>query len=226
MLKAVVFDLDHTLYDRYETLRVIVPLFREKFKINDNITDQYFWERIVWADKHFVHRGWGEIYGHLCEKDIFKEIPTYDEYQDFLLSCFKKIAVPFDFSIPTLKKIREMGYKTGLITNGNPKVQTCKIDMLKLEPFFDEIIISGACPYDKPQPEIFKLMAEKLGIETSEMMYVGDHPHFDIEGSRSAGCIPVWVKTTGTWIFPEYKKPEIQVDTVEELVEIIARIDN
>ncbi len=221
MIRAVVFDLDHTLYDRYETLRLIVPLFREKFKINDNISNDYFWERIVWADRHFVHRGWGEIYGHLCEKNIFKEIPTYEEYESFLLSCFKKIAVEFPFAIPTIKRLHETGLKVGLITNGKPEVQEKKIKMLNLESCFDEIIISGACDYDKPQPEIFKLMANKLGVDTAEMMYVGDHPHYDVEGSRNAGCVPVWVKTTGTWIFPEFEKPEFQVETVEEIPDII-----
>ncbi len=221
MIKAVVFDLDHTLYDRYETLRLVVPLFREKFEINPDISDEYFWERFVWADKHFVHHGWGEIYGHLCEKNIFAKIPSYEEYVSFLLSCFKTLAVEFPFAIPTLKKLRDKGYKTGLITNGNPEIQSKKIAMLNLAEYFDEIIISGATPYDKPQPEIFELMANKLGVETKDMMYVGDHPHYDVEGSRNAGCIPVWVKTTGTWIFPEFKKPDLQIETVEEIINII-----
>ena len=96
--------------------------------------------------------------------------------------------------------------------------------MLGLYPYLDEIIISGATPYRKPQKEIFQLMADKLGILTNEMMFVGDHPHFDVEGSKNAGCIPVWVKTTGTWIFPELQKPEIQVETVAELPEILKEI--
>ncbi len=221
LLKAVIFDLDHTLYDRYETLRLVVPSFREKFKINGNISDDYFIECMIWADKHFVHLGWHEILAYLCEKNIFKEEPTYEEYESFMLSKFKTVAVPFPFTIPTLQKIRSMGYKTGLITNGKPEIQNKKIKLLDLESCFDEIIISGACPYDKPQPEIFQLMADNLGIKTSEMMYVGDHPHYDVEGSRNAGCIPVWVKTTGTWIFPQFKKPEFQIETVEEIINTI-----
>ena len=106
-----------------------------------------------------------------------------------------------------------------------PQIQEKKIEMLGLAPYFDEIIISGATPYAKPQIEIFQLMADKLGILTNEMMFVGDHPHFDVEGSKNAGCIPVWVKTTGTWIFPELQKPEIQVETVAELPEILLNIE-
>lgn len=224
LIKAIVFDLDHTLFDRYETLRLVVPMFREKFKINKNITDQFFWEQISWADKNYVHTGWERIFGHLKEQNIFEEAPDYNDYVDFVLSCFTKVAVKYPFTIPMLKKIREKGYKTGIITNSMPQIQEKKIEMLGLAPYFDEIIISGATPYAKPQIEIFQLMAERLNIETNEMVYVGDHPKFDVDGSRNAGCIPVWVKTTGTWIFPEIEKPQLQVETVEEIPEIIDRL--
>ena len=138
-----------------------------------------------------------------------------------MISCFKRVAVKYPFAIPTLEKIREMGYKTGLITNSDTHVQERKLEMLGLYPYLDEIVISGAVGYRKPQKEIFQLMADKLGIETNEMMFVGDHPAFDVDGSRNAGCIPVWVKTTGTWIYPEIEKPELQVETVEEIPEIV-----
>lgn len=221
MIKSVVFDLDHTLFDRYETLRLVVPMFRERFKINPNITDEYFWEELSWADKNYVHRGWKEIYAHLIECNIFAEAPAFEEYEAYMISCFKRVAVKYPFTIPTLKKIREMGYKTGLITNSDTHVQERKLEMLDLYPYLDEIVISGATPYRKPQKEIFQLMADKLGILTSEMMFVGDHPAFDVDGSRNAGCIPVWVKTTGTWIFPEIEKPELQVETVADLLDML-----
>ena len=69
------------------------------------------------------------------------------------------------------------------------------------------------------------MMTDYLGINPDEMMFIGDHPKFDVDGSRKAGCIPVWVKTTGTWIFPEIEKPEFQVETVEEIPDIIRRIN-
>lgn len=225
MIKAVVFDLDHTLFDRYGTIRAVVPSFREKFNINEAVTDEFFTQELIWADKHYVHNGWKEILAHLVKCGIFKDVPEYDEYEAFLISCFKKVAVKFPFANPTLQKIREMGYKTGLITNSDPHVQERKLELLGLYPYLDEIIISGATPYRKPQKEIFQLMADKLGISTGEMMFVGDHPVCDVDGSRNAGCVPVWVKTTGTWIFPEIEKPELQVETVEEIPAILKNIN-
>ncbi len=221
MIKAIVFDLDHTLFDRYETLRAVVPSFRHHFKINKCITDEFFTEQLIWADKNYVHHGWEKIFAHLIKCNIFEEIPDYNEYVEYLLCCFKKVAVKFPFAIPVLQSLKASGYKIGLITNGRPDVQESKLSLLELKPYFDEIIISGATTYRKPQAEIFMLMAKKLNIQTNEMMYVGDHPVCDIDGSRKAGCVPVWVKTTGTWVFPEIEKPEIQVDTIEQLLDIL-----
>ena len=225
MIKAVVFDLDHTLFDRYETLKLCVPFFRERFKIDNAVTDEYFAQELIWADKHYVHNGWKEIFAHLTDRGFFVDVPEYEEYEAFLISCFKRVAVKFPFTNPTLQKIREMGYKTGLITNSETHVQERKLELLDLYPYLDEIIISGATPYRKPQKEIFQLMADKLGVATNEMMFVGDHPVCDVDGSRNAGCVPVWVKTTGTWIFPEIEKPELQAETVEEIPAILKKIN-
>ena len=87
------------------------------------------------------------------------------------------------------------------------------------------MIISGETAYEKPDARIFQLMARSLGVKTNEMLYIGDHPLNDVEGSRKAGCIPVWVKTTGTWSFTEIEKPELQVETVKEIPDIIRKIN-
>ena len=226
MIKAAVFDLDHTLFDRYETLKRIVPFFREGFKISEGITDEFIYEKLSWADKNFVHIGWPKILEYLCSQGIFEEAPVYQDYEDFVISKFKEIAVKFPFAIPTINEIKAMGLKVGLITNSESHVQIRKLAMLDLTDAFDYVIISGDTPYRKPQKEIFLMMAEKLGVDISEMMYIGDHPKFDVDGSRNAGCVPVWVKTTGTWIFPEIEKPELQVETVEEVPQIIKRLNN
>lgn len=225
MIKAVVFDLDHTLFDRYATIKKLVPQLRKHFDLGDGITDEYFIQELSYADKHFVHKGWEGIYNHLVSKGIFKTLPGFAEYTEIVLRHFRHIAEKYDFAEPTLKKIKSKGYKIGLITNGSHELQYKKLGMLELTALFDEIIVSGDTPYQKPDERIFLMMAEKMGVEPSEMMYVGDHPLNDVEGSRKAGCVSVWVKTTGTWIFPEIEKPTLQIETVEELPLLLDEIN-
>lgn len=225
MIKAVVFDLDHTLFDRYATIKKLVPQLRKHFDLGDGITDEYFIQELSYADKHFVHKGWEGIYNHLVSKGIFKTLPGFAEYTEIVLRHFRHIAEKYDFAEPTLKKIKSKGYKIGLITNGSHELQYKKLGMLELTDLFDEIIVSGDTPYQKPDERIFLMMAERMGVEPSEMMYVGDHPLNDVEGSRKAGCVSVWVKTTGTWIFPEIEKPTLQIETVEELPLLLDEIN-
>lgn len=225
MIKAVVFDLDHTLFDRYATIKKLVPQLRKHFDLGDGITDEYFIQELSYADKHFVHKGWEGIYKHLVSKGIFKTLPGFAEYTEIVLRHFKHIAEKYDFAETTLKKIKSKGYKIGLITNGSHELQYKKLGMLELTDLFDEIIVSGDTPYQKPDERIFLMMAERMGVAPQEMMYVGDHPLNDVEGSRKAGCVSVWVKTTGTWIFPEIEKPTLQIETVEELPLLLDEIN-
>ena len=225
MIKAAVFDLDHTLFDRYGTIRKIAPDIISGFKMADGVTAEVFAEELAYADKQFVHKGWRKIHEYLVNKNMFSVIPTYEEYAGCVLKSFKTTTVKYDFAIPVLKEIKSMGIKIGLITNGNPELQNFKLMSLGMMDCFDEIIISGETAYEKPDARIFQLMARSLGVKINEMLYIGDHPLNDVDGSRKAGCIPVWVKTTGTWIFPEVEKPELQVETVEEIPDIIRKIN-
>jgi hypothetical protein len=63
------------------------------------------------------------------------------------------------------------------------------------------------------------------GIPAEELMYVGDHPINDIDGSRNAGYTPVWVKTTGYWCFEEIPRAEYEVETVAEIPDLVAQIN-
>ena len=132
-----------------------------------------------------------------------------------------QVAVPFSFAIPTLDALRERGYKLGLITNGEHTLQMKKIEMLGLDNIFDEIIISRDFGTYKPDRLLFDKMGELLGCKPSEMLYVGDHPLNDVDGSRKAGYTPVWVRTSGIWTHPEIEKCELQVDTVAELLNFL-----
>lgn len=218
MIKAVVFDLDHTLYDRYGTIALAAHTVREKFAVAEGITDSEI--ASIWAehDKRFVHYGLEKLYTELARCGIFKQpYPSLDELIKLHYDTYTSFAAPYDFAIPTVNALRERGFKTGLITNGRSQVQRKKLEMLGMEHLFDEVIVGGEFGLQKPHTEIFYEMAKRLSIKTEEMMYVGDNPINDVNASAAAGCVPVWVMTT-PWNFPDLPMPEICVDTAEEVL--------
>ena len=224
MIKAAVFDLDHTLFDRYGTLAKILPKFCEHFEMGVDIEKAT--ELMIDADKKYVHSGWENIHSTLVEQGFFAVPPTFDEYKEALLLEFSKCAVPYSFTKPMLDELHAMGIKTGLITNGRSEIQRGKLRQLDLESYLDEIIISGEFGAAKPDPSPYLAMADRLGMEPGEIIYVGDNPSTDILGARNAGFVPVWVETLGWWTFPDIERAEYSVKDVSEIPSLIKEINS
>ena len=223
-LKAVIFDLDHTLFDRHGTLREVAKQFRHSFRVREGVTDEEIARLWCYADDHFVYDGWKYVLAYLSENGVFEEPPLYDDYRSFVYENFARTAVRFDETMPMLLTLKKRGYAVGLITNGNHALQYRKLQMLGLQYIFDEIIVSGDVMVEKPDREIFQMMCEKLSLEPSQMVYVGDNPRNDIAGARGAGYHTVWMRSTGMWDY-EVAPADESVDRVEEIPAAVERIE-
>ncbi len=225
MIKGAVFDLDHTLFDRYATQKLCMKGFCEHFDVADGMTDEIATELVEYADKHFNHYGWEKIFEYVVNKGTFKTVPSFESYCSFLLERFKHFAVPYEFTKPMLQELKDKGLKLGIITNGKSKTQRSKIKLLGFEEIFDEIIVSEEVGAEKPDTKPFEIMSERLGIAPENLIYVGDFPVNDIEASRKAGYTPVWVMTMKLWLFPEIEVPEFCIKDVSLVPEVIEKIN-
>lgn len=225
MIKAAVFDMDHTLFDRYATMAKVMPVFYEKFDFADGFDLEKVTDLMIKADKLYNHDGWGRVLEYLVDLGMFKTVPTVEQYSDCLLATFRTAAVEYPFAKPMLDTLHEMGLKTGLITNGDSNTQRSKIAMLGLESYLDEIIISGEIGFAKPGPEPFRIMADRLNLKPEEIIFVGDNPSTDIEGARAGGFVPVWVATLGRWTLPQIEKTKYSVKDVSQIPQLINAIN-
>lgn len=223
-LKAVIFDLDHTLFDRHGTLREVAKQFRRSFRVKEGVTDEEIARLWCYADDHFVYDGWKYVLAYLTENGVFEQAPPYDAYRSFVYENFAKTAVRFEETIPMLLTLKKRGYAVGLITNGNHALQYKKLQMLGLQYIFDEIIVSGDVIVEKPDREIFRMMCEKLALQPEEMVYVGDNPRNDIAGAREAGYYTIWMKSTGQWDY-ELSPADETVERVEDVPAAVERIE-
>jgi putative hydrolase of the HAD superfamily len=84
-------------------------------------------------------------------------------------------------------------YFLGLLSNfTHPPAAKAILDGLGITSLFDAVLISGELGYCKPHALVFQLLAEGLGVEAGELLYVGDDPEPDIDGACNAGIQPVW----------------------------------
>lgn len=230
MFRAIVFDLDHTLFDRYGTLRATLHAFYNHYReiIPEDISLEEFIEKLIEIEQKYIHYDWIRVLQECANEGIIGPMTDEEVKQAVAVivnECWPIAAVKYPFTIPTLLKLKEMGYKLGVITNGRHEPQALKIKMLELEDLFDEVVISGDVGAHKPSPVPFEAFAKKIGIAPKEMVYVGDHPLNDIEGSRNAGYTPVWVKTINHWLFEDIKRADYEINTVAGLPELLKRID-
>jgi putative hydrolase of the HAD superfamily len=80
---------------------------------------------------------------------------------------------PEDRMLGAVKTAHESGVKTGLISNswGGSGIH---YDGTPLDELFDAVVISGDVGMHKPQPEIFQLGAERIGVPPEECVFVDD----------------------------------------------------
>lgn len=228
MIKGVVFDLDHTLFDRYKTLRTVLPeMYRcMRDKIPEDLSLQDFIEKFIAVEKQHIYGGWTYTGDRMVEDGIFLEGTTGAEVWFSLYTyCWPIAAVEFPFTKPTLEILREMGMKIGIVTNGTHDMQMSKIELLALENYVDEIVISGDVGAQKPDTKPFLVLSEKIGIAPENLIYVGDNPLNDVDASRNAGYTPVWVKTVNNWYFKEVKHPDFEIDTIAEIPQIVEKLN-
>lgn len=89
-----------------------------------------------------------------------------------------------------LAKLRESGYKLGVVSNRDHPFQE-EIDELGLKDYFHFSLAAGEVNSWKPDPGIFVHAAKMAGTTLEETLYVGDNYFADVIGARRAGLGPV-----------------------------------
>jgi epoxide hydrolase-like predicted phosphatase len=94
---------------------------------------------------------------------------------------------PDTLMVGAVKELRTAGMLTGLISNS---WSTAHYDRQLLAELFDTAVISGEVHMHKPQPEIYRLAADRLGVEPARCIFVDDLRE-NCEGAEAVGMTPV-----------------------------------
>ncbi|MCD8237085.1 MAG: HAD family hydrolase [Prevotellaceae bacterium] len=123
-----------------------------------------------------------------------------DEEQRKRISC--DIArYCYDYVLRVLQTSREVirslseKYPLVLVSNFYGNIQTILHDF-RLE-YFQSIIESAVVGVRKPDPRIFQLGVDALGLPAEEIVVVGDSFSKDILPASSIGCKTVWIRGIG-----------------------------
>jgi putative hydrolase of the HAD superfamily len=192
-IRAVLFDIDGTLYDRDAAMLSLADeqyaVFRGRMPAVDK---SVFVARLLDIDDH-GYRLRSEVYGRLAEEFGLDNTVAVELERHFWQEYARRCDVSDDTRI-TLETLRSAGKKLGVISNGQTTWQMTKLEGLGLVSCFDTVLISESEGIRKPDPRIFHRAVERLGVAPDEAMFVGDQPQVDAEGAHNAGLIGVWVR--------------------------------
>ena len=104
-----------------------------------------------------------------------------------------------------LERLKSAGFKLGIVSNADGRVAG-DAKRLGLAQFFDVIIDSQVVGVEKPNPKIFQLALDALGVPPEEAMYAGDIYAIDMLGARAAGIHGKLIDQHGMYHWIEHPK--------------------
>jgi putative hydrolase of the HAD superfamily len=120
---------------------------------------------------------------------------------------------------PVLQELQET-YRMGLITNGASDLQREKLNGAGLAHYFEVVIVAGDVGFGKPDPRIFGLALDRLGVPHGETASVGDSLKRDVLGAQQAGIQGIWINRNGRE--PEEGiTPDAWITTLSELHDVL-----
>lgn len=187
MIKAVLFDFDETLQDRTAAFESYMNSFLDTFcpDISADEREKRKQDMRVTGNGGYVNRI--EWCTQLCDMWGWNDAPPAETLAKHYDTCFGDHNVIFPESPRLLAELKNRGLIVGIITNGPSYLQHHKLDNSGLAEYCDIMVVSGDIGIHKPDSEIFRYTADKLGLETSDCVYVGDHPVNDIQGALESG---------------------------------------
>ena len=99
---------------------------------------------------------------------------------------------PIAGALETVAELRRRGVRLALVTNGSAVDQRAKIGSHAVDRRFDAVVVEGEVGFGKPDPRIFRLALERLGVTAAEAWMVGDDLPWDIAGAQAVGIHGVW----------------------------------
>jgi beta-phosphoglucomutase len=187
MIKAVIFDMDGVVVDNHKYHFKAWMAFAEKhkFELNDKI----------YRDK----------FNGKTNADLFKMIfgsPTEQEMKDYASEkegmyqeLYADHMVAHTGLLDYLEFLKKKRIKMALGTSAPTGNVDFTLDRLKVRSYFDVIVDGTQVKKGKPDPEVYKLCADKLGFEPKGCVVFEDSLA-GLESGERAGCKIVGVATS------------------------------
>src|SRR6266581_7193478 len=131
----------------------------------------------------------------------------------------------------TLERLRAAGYRIGLVSNTGRTwgrfLRPIQDDM-GIGRYFDVPVFSDEVGVRKPNPRIFQVALDALGVRPEETVHIGDDVVADVDGAKRLGMRAVWFNdgmpaehAVHSWSETTAARPDAEIHAHAELPQIL-----
>lgn len=200
MVKGVIFDVDGTLLNTVPTIA---------FHVNRALKECGYRTLEVQDYNHILGYGARYLIDHALqlssgEKKSAEEVKrVMDIYNGYYISDPLYLTKPYDGIVDVIKELKDRGVKIACFSNKTHSILLEVIGQMFGEGEFDEVLGQVDGVKEKPDPTGMYNIMDKLGLDKSEVIFVGD-TEVDIKTGTNAGTFTLAV----TWGFRDREEIE------------------
>jgi putative hydrolase of the HAD superfamily len=135
---------------------------------------------------------------------------------------------PYADTFPTLLKLREAGYKIGIISEGKAVKQWQKLIQLGIQHLVDYVITSEEIGSQVVKPELFKSVLKTFKVQPEQTLFVGNRLETDILCANKAEVVSVRIrKGENRAQEPESAEttPKYEISKLSEVFKIVEKVE-
>ena len=232
-IKAVLFDVDDTLFDRKLAQKEVCKLIvKQMSRVFNAFNFEQVQEAFLKSDQIST-----DIFNSGAPSESLRDkrsclflqlLGITEDYTPMVTELYVRdsplVKAPIDGAIAVVKKLSRK-FKVGVVSNGLPDVQYRKLETLGLYDLFSCIVLSEVIGIRKPDPAIFQKAASLIQMKPAECLYVGDSYTHDIIGAKNAGMQACWFNPESNKPQDETIKPDFIIRKLEELPIILKQYE-
>ena len=148
------------------------------------------WHKAYYSFNHLCNTGkssWQEVLTLVC-----REFSASDDQINHVYEMIKQKKKTKKINlelVEIIKDLKNKNYKIALLSNNAVNLRQKLIDKNVID-LFDEVIISEEVGCQKPCPEIFEILFNKLGVKSNETIFI-DNAEKSLEKAKEIGFVPI-----------------------------------
>jgi 2-haloacid dehalogenase len=134
-----------------------------------------------------------------------------------LMDAYFKLGA-FPDAADTLRRLRDKGCRTGILSNGSPAMLKGAVEAAGLGDLLDAVLSIDSLKMFKPRPEVYDLVTDFFKCRHADVAFISSN-RWDVMGAANVGFKPVWINRAANP--DEYGKAERMVTSLAALPDLI-----